>query len=134
LVALFCGLPWGLTGVAVAYTLATYILCLPALVYAGRPVDVGPAAVLKAIGPSMVAALCSVAIAFWIREAFLADLPRLGRLVVVSLLTTAVYAAIAIGLFRVTAPLRIASSLVRGYVPKFVLRLSPTAPKAGVGG
>lgn len=130
LVALFCGLPWGLTGVAAAYALATYVLCVPALVYAGRPVQVGAAAVLKAIGPSMVAALCSVAVAFWIREAFLTDLPRLGRLILVSMLSAGVYAAIVIGIFRVTAPLRIAISLVRGSIPKFVLRLSPAAPKA----
>jgi PST family polysaccharide transporter len=120
LVALFCGLRFGLTGVAVAYAAATYVLCVPALVYAGRPVQVGPAAVLKAIGPSMLAALGSVAMGIWIREAFLADVARMTRLAILCLVCGGTYTFILIGLFRVTGPLCIAGSLLRGYVPKSI--------------
>jgi PST family polysaccharide transporter len=51
LIAVFCGIPFGLAGVAAAHAIVTFMLFVPALVYAGQPVGIGLRDVLRAVGP-----------------------------------------------------------------------------------
>jgi len=51
------GLPWGPVGVAVAWTASFWILTIPALWYAGRPISLGMAPVLAAVWRHALAAL-----------------------------------------------------------------------------
>ena len=61
LMALAAGLPFGVTGVAVAYAIAMFGLFVPALVYSGRPIGIRTRDVLQAVGPQMTAGLVAVA-------------------------------------------------------------------------
>src|SRR5262249_16469984 len=47
LTALFCGLPYGPTGVAVAFVVLTFITFIPAIAYSGRPFGIGAADVIS---------------------------------------------------------------------------------------
>ena len=117
LAALLAGVPFGLTGVATAHTLATFCLFVPALVYAGRPVGIEVNDVLRAIGPQLIAALATVAIGFTLQSLYLADLSQVARFFVSALICSSAYLTIVVGVFRVTAPLQLAFSLLRDYSP-----------------
>jgi len=117
LVALVAGLPFGLNGVAIAYTIAMFGLFVPALVYAGRPFGIGVKDVLSAAGPQTAAGLITVACGFTAQHIFLADFSQLGRFVVSLQVCVATYLAVAVGIFRVTGPLRLAFSLLRDFGP-----------------
>src|SRR5581483_1453575 len=60
--ALLCGLPFGPTGVAIAYTSAMFMLFVPALAYAGRPLGIGAADVLRAIWRQLFAAVTAAGV------------------------------------------------------------------------
>lgn len=117
LLAVFAGLPFGLVGVATAHAIATFCLFLPALIYAGRPLGIGARDVLRAVGPQMASALIAVAIGIIVQDMFLADLSRLARVFVAGLICAATYLAVIVGVFGVTAPLRLAFSLLRDFNP-----------------
>lgn len=115
LMALVAGLPFGVTGVATAYAVAMFGLFVPALVYSGRPIGIRSRDVLQAIGPQTIAGLTAVAVGYAVQLEFLADFPQLMRIFVSGLLCLATYLAIAVGLFRVTAPLQLAFSVLRDF-------------------
>jgi polysaccharide transporter, PST family len=113
LVALFCGLPFGAFGVAAAYTTLTYVLFVPAIVYAGKPLGIGVGDISRAVGPQILTALGSTAVGLLLRHTLLRDTPPLARLLTLGILCSALYlGAIAVG-FRMTRPLTVAASLVR---------------------
>lgn len=122
LVAIFAGIPFGLAGVAAAHAIVTFCLFVPALVYAGQPLGIGAKDVLRAVGPQMLAALITVAVGYMVQRAFLADLSQLTRFVVAVPICLAVYLVVIVGVFRVTAPLHLAVSVVRDFSP-FPIRL-----------
>ena len=128
LVALAVGLPFGAIGVATSYTIAMFGLFIPAVVYAGRPVGIGVRDVLQTIGPQTAAALFVVVFGFAVQQSFLGELHQLLRVFVSSLICLAAYLAIVVGVFRVTAPLRLAVSVLRDFSP---LRLQANS-KPGV--
>ena len=117
LAALVCGLPFGLRGVAIAYTVSTYVLFVPAISYAGSPFGIGPASVIKTVGPQLAGSLCSAVAGFWIRDTFLTGDSRLVRIVTLALTCTVLYLLVVIGLFRVTRPLQVARSAVGAFTP-----------------
>ena len=117
LLALIAGLPFGLVGVATAYTIVMFGLFVPALVYAGRPVGLGSKDVLKAVGPQTVAGLAAVALGFMVQRSFLSDLPELTRFFVSMSFCTTAYFTIAVGIFKVTGPLQLALSVLRDVIP-----------------
>ena len=73
LLALVAGLPFGVTGVAIAYAIAMFALFVPALVYSGRPVGIHTSDVLRAVGPQMIGALVAVTAGFLVQFEFLAE-------------------------------------------------------------
>ena len=115
LLALAAGLPFGVTGVAVAYAIAMFGLFVPALVYSGHPLGIRSRDVLQAIGPQTAAGLAAVAVGFMVQLEFLADFSLLMRIFVSGLICLVTYLAIAVGLFRVTAPLQLAFSVLRDF-------------------
>jgi PST family polysaccharide transporter len=113
LAALFCGLPFGAVGVAAAYAAFTYLLFIPAITYAGRPLGIGVIDVLKAVGPQVVVALGIAAAGFLLGHTVLVDTLPLVRLVVLSVLCGSIYVATMVYGFGMTRPLAIAASLIR---------------------
>jgi O-antigen/teichoic acid export membrane protein/glycosyltransferase involved in cell wall biosynthesis len=91
------GLPWGPVGIAIAWTTSFWVLTVPALWYAGRPIRFGVRPILAVVWRYIVAALLAgVATSLVIRNiGVLADAQGAGgavaRLVAISLLLTIMY-------------------------------------------
>jgi len=117
LVALIAGLPFGLIGVAIAYTIVMFGLFVPALAYAGHPVGIGVRDVLSAVGPQIAAGLIAAALGFMVQQAFLVDFSPLMRFFVSAAICTAAYLTVVVGVFRVTGPLHLAVSMLRHFGP-----------------
>lgn len=115
LLALAAGLPFGVTGVAVSYTIAMFALFVPALVYSGQPVGIGTRDVLKAIGPQTIAGLTAVAAGFAVQLMFFGELGPFTRISASIMVCVATYLVVAVGIFEVTGPLRLALSVLRDY-------------------
>jgi polysaccharide transporter, PST family len=115
LMAVFAGIPFGLAGVATAHAIATFCLFVPALVYAGRPVGIGAKDVVRAVGPQMVAALATVAIGLTVQRLYLTDYTQVARFVLSVAICVSVYLTIAVAVFRVVGPLRLAVSLLADF-------------------
>ena len=118
LLALVAGLPFGVTGVAIAYAIAMFALFVPALVYSGRPVGIDTSDVLRAVGPQMTGALIAVTAGFLVQFEFLAGVSPLLRIFASGLVCLLTYLAVVAGIFRITAPLQLAFSVlhdIRGF-------------------
>lgn len=113
LVALAAGLPFGLFGVATAYTIVMFGLFVPGLVYAGRQFGIGPREVLSAVGPQMVSGLIAAAFGFVVQQMFLVDFSALGRVFVSSTICMVIYLALVVGVFKLTDPLNVTASMLR---------------------
>jgi PST family polysaccharide transporter len=115
LTAVFAGIPFGLVGVATAHAVATFCLFVPALVYAGRPFGIGAKDVARAVGPQMIAALTTVVIGLTVQRLYLADYTQGARFVLSVAICVCVYLTVAVGVFRVFGPLRVAASLLADF-------------------
>lgn len=115
----FCGLPWGPQGVAVAWCVSFWLLTLPAIWYAGRPIGLGVGPVVAVIWRYIAAALAAALVCYAIGEHFAALLQLPGasgaflRIAFVTLEFTALYLAGVVILHRGAAPLRTAAKLLR---------------------
>jgi PST family polysaccharide transporter len=116
-VAVLSGVPFGLTGVALAHAMVTFCLFIPALAYAGKPIGIGARDVLRTVGPQTLAGLITVLAGFLVQRELLADLPQLTRFLIAVPTCLAIYLVLIAGVFRVTAPLYLAFSLLRHYLP-----------------
>ncbi len=117
MIALAIGLPFGVIGVAITYTLAMFGLFVPALVYSGRPLGIGSKEVLRAVGPQTIAGLAAVAVGLLVQHMLLTDVSRLVRFFVSLPICLTVYLTLAVGVFRVTGPLYLALSALRDLSP-----------------
>ena len=115
LAAIFAAIPFGLAAVATAHAIAAFCLFVPALVYAGRPLGIETKDVLRTVGPQTIAALITVAIGLTVQSAFLADVALLPRFLASGMVCLVVYLAVVMGVFQVTAPARLALSLLRDF-------------------
>lgn len=115
LAALAAGLPFGVIGVATSYTIAMFVLFVPALVYSGRPVGIGTRDVLQAVGPQITAALIAVGVGFAVQLGFLMEFSRLLRFCISIVVCLAAYLTFVVGVFRVTDPLQLAFSVLRDF-------------------
>jgi polysaccharide transporter, PST family len=117
LLALIAGLPFGLIGVATAYTVVMFALFVPSLVYAGRPAGIGVRDVLQATGPPTVAGLIAAAFGYVVQQEFLADCSELMRFLVSVLICLVAYFAVVVGVFKVTRPVQLVCSVLRELSP-----------------
>src|ERR1700730_7714557 len=112
-IALFCGLPYGPTGVATAFVVCSFILFIPAIAYSGAPLDIRAIDVITAVWRPQIAALLAVAIGFTLRFTLFADLSLILRIIVLSLAYAAAYVTIVVGLLRERMPIQAVLALVR---------------------
>jgi PST family polysaccharide transporter len=116
-IALFCGLPYGPMGVAVAFVVAMFVLFVPAIAYAGRPFQIDAMDVVAIIWRPMAASLIAAAACFLLRWTVLAEAHAVVRTAVLAATYVVTYLALVIGVLRVHTPIRTMQSLVRGYLP-----------------
>jgi PST family polysaccharide transporter len=115
ILAVIAGVPFGLIWVAATCMIATYLLFIPALVYAGRPVGIDAKDVIGAVGPQTLSGLIAVAVGFVIRQVFLADMSEIARFGISGSVCLLTYLAVVIIVFRVTEPFRLALSVLRNF-------------------
>lgn len=108
--AFVIGLHWGPVGIAIAWVTSEWILTIPGLWYAGRPIglDVGP--VIRAVGKYVVAStiaasICAATIR-WFPFGEVTPLERLTRIVSISASFAVLYISIVVLLHRGLAPIR----------------------------
>jgi PST family polysaccharide transporter len=129
--AFLIALPWGPVGIAVAWVLSYWILTIPALWYAGRPIHLGIAAVIAAVWKYLLAsALAACASALIIRgfpslAGASGGVGAFGRIVVLSVLFGALYLCAVVLLHRGYAPLSRSAQLLRDVIVRNPPRRSP---------
>jgi O-antigen/teichoic acid export membrane protein len=116
---LIVGVQWGAVGVALAWVAAYWVITLPALWYAGRPIQLGVPSLVSVIWKYIVASLVAGGGAFTIARAIPSLAAASGaagaaaRIVIVSLLFTALYLGVVILLHRGCGPIYQVAGLLR---------------------
>jgi O-antigen/teichoic acid export membrane protein len=113
IVAVVAGLPFGATGVAVASVIASILIAIPSINYAGRPIGIGSAVVLRAVGPQLIGSISAAAAGSWLQATVLAHCSSLVRIVASTSVCACIYLIVVVGLFRRTEPMRVARSVVQ---------------------
>jgi PST family polysaccharide transporter len=117
------GLHWGPHGIAIAWSVSSWILFVPAFWYAGRPIGLGVTSfvspVSKYAGASLLAGLVTTGIvrAFALPSVPATAFAALERIIVISALFLMVYLGIVTLAHRGCAPLRQLVSLLREFAP-----------------
>jgi O-antigen/teichoic acid export membrane protein len=112
-VALLGGLPFGGTGVAVAGVVMSVVIAIPSISYAGRPIDIGAALVMRAVGPQLIGAISAAAGGWWLQTTALSGYSSIVRILLSIGFCGAMYLIIVVGLFRVTEPIKVAARVVQ---------------------
>jgi O-antigen/teichoic acid export membrane protein len=112
LVAIVGGLPFGPTGVASAGVITSLLIAVPSISYAGRPIGIGAALVVRAVGPQLVGAISTAAGGWWLQMTALADCSSFVRIVLSTGFCASIYLIIVVGLFRLTEPIKVARTIV----------------------
>jgi PST family polysaccharide transporter len=130
-------LPWGPAGIAVAWTASFWILTIPALWYAGRPIQFGIAPMLSAVWRYLVASLLAgCACAGIIREtpfllAASGSVPEVAaRIASISVLLGTLYLGAVILLHRGRGPLYQVAGLLRQMMVPWGSFAEPSPPAA----
>ena len=66
-VAVLGGLPFGTIGVAVATVMTSLLLAVPSISYAGHPIGIGAALVIRAVGQQLIGAISTAAGGWWLQ-------------------------------------------------------------------
>lgn len=117
------GLRWGPAGVATAWTLSLWILTIPALWYAGRPIHFGIGPVIAAVWKYFLASLlasCATALAIEGLPSFIAAPGWIGaieRIAKISSLFGVLYVGMVVLLHRGCGPLYQVTGLLREMIP-----------------
>lgn len=111
--AVLGGLPFGPRGVAMAVVMASLILAIPSIIYAGRPVGIGAALVIRAVGPQLIGAISIAAGGWWLQTTFLADYSSFVRILLSGGFCACIYLVIVVGLLRLTEPIKVAGSVAQ---------------------
>jgi PST family polysaccharide transporter len=113
IVAVLGGLHFGAMGVAIAGVVASASIAVPSIVYAGRPIGVGTALVVRAVGPQLIGAIGTAAVGWWLQTMTLADCSSFVRIFVSASFCVCMYLIIVVGLFRLTGPIKVARIVVQ---------------------
>lgn len=122
-VAILCGLPFGAMGVATSYTICMYFLFVPAIVYAGQPLQIGFRHLMGAIGPQLIGSLGAAAAGFTLRMYYLSDSPPFQRMAALVVACVIAYTLITVGIFGMTKPIEVAKRLLQDFLSSRLSRI-----------
>jgi polysaccharide transporter, PST family len=111
-VAVLGGLPFGATGVAVAIVITSLLIAVPSISYAGRPIGIGAALVMRAVGQQLIGAIGTVAGGWWLQTTALTHCSTFARMFLSIGFCISIYLIIVVGLFRLTEPIKVAGTIV----------------------
>ena len=116
-VAICCGLPFGATGVAIAMVVASALVACPSISYAGRPVGIGTALVIRATGRQFIGAILCVAAGWLVQATMLQHVSSITRILVSTCVSNVIYLPVVVGLLRLTEPLELVGRLTQQHLP-----------------
>jgi O-antigen/teichoic acid export membrane protein len=111
IVAVLGALPFGATGVAMAVVMTSLLLAVPSITYAGRPIGIRAALVIRAVGQQTVGAIASAAGGWWLQTTALAHCSSFVRIFLSIAFCISIYLVLVVGLFRLTKPIKVAGTL-----------------------
>jgi PST family polysaccharide transporter len=111
--AVLGGLPFGPAGVATAVLMTNLLIAVPSISYAGRPIGIGAALVIRAVGPQLVGAVVTAAGGWWLQTIALTHYFAIVRILLSTGFCVTIYLIIVVGLFRLIEPLKIAGAVVQ---------------------
>jgi O-antigen/teichoic acid export membrane protein len=106
-VAVLGGLPFGAKGVAIATVISSVLIAVPSITYAGRPIGIGTALVIRSVGPQLIGVISTAAAGWWLQTTALADCSSFVRILLSASFCACVYLIIVVGLFRLTEPIKV---------------------------
>ena len=112
-VAVLGGLSFGATGVAVAAVMTSLLLAVPSIIYAGRPIGIDIALVIRAVGQQAIGAISTAAAGWWLQTTALTHCSGFVRIFLSTGFCIFIYLVIEVGLFRLTEPIKVASAIVQ---------------------
>lgn len=132
------GLHWGPQGIAVAWCVSFWVLTIPAMWYAGRPIGLGVGPMLRVVWRYIAAAAAAGAAT----ELFVMRWPRLAtapgfegaalRVAIVSIVFTALYLCAVVLLHRGMEPLKRLVRLARDMAPAACAQETAAGKRAGI--
>jgi PST family polysaccharide transporter len=113
LLAVLGGLPFGVKGVAAATVIASLLIAVPSVAYAGRPIGIGSALVMRSVGRQLIGAIVIAAAGWLLQVTVLTGYPSPVRISLSGAFCACLYLALVVGLFRLVEPVRLARSVVQ---------------------
>lgn len=114
--AILGGLPFGAEGVSIALVAAGWLIAFPSVIYAGRPLGIGAALVVRAVSAPLLGSVIAGAAGWWLQTVFPADFSIVFRVFLSILLCASIYLLIVVGLLRTTQPISVAGRLLHDFV------------------
>jgi O-antigen/teichoic acid export membrane protein len=114
-VAIVGGLPFGAEGVTIALVLAGWLIAIPSVSYAGRPLGIGGALVIRAVRGPLLGAMFALVTGWWLQTVIFVDFSSLVRIVLSASFCTAIYLLMVVGVLRITEPIRVMGRVVRDF-------------------
>jgi PST family polysaccharide transporter len=112
ILAVLAGLPFGATGVAAALVMASSLIAIPSITYAGRPIGIGATLVIRAVGHQLIGAISTAAAGWWLQTTALTDYSGLIRIFSLIGFCTFIYLIVVVALFRLTEPIKVVRAIV----------------------
>jgi PST family polysaccharide transporter len=117
-VAVLGGLPFGAIGVAVGGVITSMLLAVPSISYAGHPIGIDAALVVRAVGPQLIGAITTAATGWGLQTTALTDCSSFVRIVLSTAFCIGTYLIIVVGLFRLTEPIKVAVRVVQDQISR----------------
>ena len=114
IIALFCGLPFGVEGVVIAYVVAMYVMFIPAIAYAGKPLGIGATDLIKAIAAPFAGTMLMCAAGFLLDYTVLAKSSSLVRVATIVSGCGALYLFVVVVVLKTREPLELVWRMARG--------------------
>ena len=100
------GSPWRVV-------MTSLLLAVPSISYAGRPIGIGAALVIRAVGQQLIGAISTAAGGWWLQTTALTHYSSFVRIFLSSGFCISIYLIIVVGLFRLTEPIKVAGTVVQ---------------------
>ena len=118
LVAVLAGLPFGPAGIAAAIVIASFLFAIPSVSYAGRPIGIDAAFVIRATGRQLIGAVMTAAGGWWAQATVLAGFPGVIRIILSAGICIIINLVIVVGLFRLVQPISVLVKVVQSQVSR----------------
>jgi len=117
------GLPFGASGVAIAYVLSVFVLCFPGLWYAGQPLRLSVTSMISNIWKYFMSALIAGIVSWYILyssgliSGMFGGLNIISRIVVASALCSIIYLVLVVASYRSLRPVKEFFGLMQDMLP-----------------